>query len=91
MPKNAGGRPPKSEGDQGTRQVRLNEDLADMLAWIIRIKGGTTAKYLDPLTREHIEGDFDEIEPEVKAIQKAERLAKDAEEAAKRKHSEKKE
>lgn len=91
MAKNAGGRPPKSEGEQGTRQVRVNEDIADMVAWINRIKGGTTAKYFDPLVRSQVEADYEEIEPEVRAIQKAERAAREAEAAAKKKHGERKE
>lgn len=70
--------------------MRVNEDLADKLSWIVRLKDVTVAMYLDPLVRGQIESDYTEIEPDVKLIQKNEDAAKKAEEAAKRKHADQK-
>ena len=46
------------EKQSSTRHVRINPDLVEMLADIVELTGQTTARYLDPLIREHIEADY---------------------------------
>lgn len=48
------GRPTKAEGDQGTRLIRAFDDLADMISWIVRVEGGTTAQLIDPMIRPQV-------------------------------------
>ena len=60
-----------------TRLVRVNADLADMIAWIVRIQGGTAAQLLDPLLRPFVHAKFEQIKPMVEQIAKIEQLAKD--------------
>lgn len=81
---NKGGRPRESDGDQGTRQVRVFEDLADKLGWLTRINGGNAAQILDPLIRPSIESAFKMIEADVERIKRAEEEVRKAEDAAKR-------
>lgn len=49
------GRPPKHSGDQGTKQVRVNEDLAEMLSDLSLVHPKSTAQILDPLIRAEVE------------------------------------
>lgn len=49
------GRPRKDEGERGTRQVRVFEDLADRLAELNAVTGEDTAVYLDKLVRPDVE------------------------------------
>jgi hypothetical protein len=46
-----------------TLHVRVYSDLKKKIAWIVRIKGPgwTSAKYLDPLIRQTVEDDYDEL------------------------------
>ncbi len=48
------GRPPKHAGDQGTKQVRVNEDIAEMLSDLSLVHPKSTAQILDPLIREEV-------------------------------------
>lgn len=57
--------------NQGTRQVRMHEDLADMLAGIIEVQGGSVAEILDPIARPEIVARFQQIEPALKTIRAA--------------------
>ncbi len=54
MAKGRGGRPRKEDGDSSTRQVRVFADLADMMAEIIDVEGGTVANLVDGWIREKV-------------------------------------
>lgn len=77
------GRPPKEDGsgDAGTRMVRLYNDVADMIGWIVELEGGTAAQLLDPLIRGPIIARFERIKPQVQKIKKARDEAKPKPEA----------
>lgn len=81
---NRGGRPPASEGEKGTRQIRVFDDMADMIGWVTRINGGNAAQLVDPLLRPAISSAYKMIEADVERIKKAEDEVRKAEEAAKR-------
>lgn len=73
------GRPAKPESE-GTRMVRLQTDLADMIGWIVRItkktdSGFTAAELVDPLLRPQILARYKLIEADVEKIKKAEASA----------------
>lgn len=84
----AAGRPRKEEPPQETRQVRVFTDIAEMLSWIVRIEGGSTANLLDPLIRGPILARFKTHEDVVTKIRAAEdearRLTIEAVESAKK-------
>lgn len=63
---------PKNEAHQGTRMVRINDDLADMLSWVARVEGGTVAQLVDTILRPQIIAKYQKYEPVIRAIQKAE-------------------
>jgi hypothetical protein len=66
------GRPTASEGPANTRLIRAFEDIADMLAWIVRIEGGTTANLIDPMLRPQVTARFERHRETVDRIKKAE-------------------
>lgn len=76
------GRPPKEDGsgDGKARMVRLQNDIADMISWIVKLEGGTAAQLLDPLIRGPIKARYKRIEPQVKKIKQAQEEAKPKEE-----------
>lgn len=76
MPTGRGGRPKKDEGDANTKAVRVFPDLKEMIAWITLIKKKKSANYLDPILREQVEADFNEVKPAVEAYKKAQAAAK---------------
>lgn len=45
------GRPKKSDGEQGTKHTRLFEDIVEMIGWITRVEGISSAQLLDPMVR----------------------------------------
>jgi hypothetical protein len=65
------GGPRKDRDDAGTRLVRVNGDMAEMIGWIVELKGGSSAKLLDPLIRKGIKEEFATIAREVEVIKKA--------------------
>lgn len=64
------GRPP---ADRQTKQMRVFDDTGDMLAWILRIKGGSSAEYIEHRIRADVERDFESIRPLVEQIEAAKR------------------
>lgn len=70
-----GGRPKKADGDQATKHVRLFEDIAEWVGWIVRIEGGSSSQLLDPLVRAPILARYKKIEHLVEEIKGAERKA----------------
>lgn len=74
MAKQPGGRPRGGE-ERGSRLVRLNEDLAEMIAWIVKVEGGTAATLCDPLLRPQITARYKSIEQLVKQVREHEEKA----------------
>lgn len=72
------GRPTKDDGsgDGKARMVRLQNDMADMISWIVKLEGGTAAQLLDPLIRGPIKARYKRIEPQVKKIKQAQEEAR---------------
>jgi hypothetical protein len=62
---------PRSATDP-TRPVRVYDDVGDMLGWVIRLKGATSAERLDPLICPQVEAWYAEVAPEVESIKAAE-------------------
>jgi hypothetical protein len=54
-----------------TRQVRIAQDLAEMLGGLTDVRGPSAAEFLDPLVRSEITRLYKEIEPVVKRIRRA--------------------
>lgn len=80
------GRPKAGEGDLGTKQVRLYADLAEMIADLIEVEGGTTAALCDPLLRPQVAARWKQREAEIQVIRKAkEQLARAREQVARKK------
>ena len=76
------GRPMKSDGsgDVNSRQVRLPNDLADKIGWIVRIRkhtesGFTVAQLIEPMIRPGVNLQYAKIESQVEKIKKTEREA----------------
>ena len=67
----------KKQGEMPTRQVRLNEDLADMLGWMADLiqkdtgKKFSSARFLDPHVRPVILAAFETYRQRVEKIKKA--------------------
>ncbi len=78
------GRPAKDDGsgDANSRPIRVSNELADKIAWIVRIKkrtdpGFTVAQLIEPLIRGSVNAQYAMIEPQVKRIKSAEQEASD--------------
>lgn len=82
MAKNPGGRPRDGE-EKGSKLIRVNDDLAEMISWLVRVKGGTAATIVDPLLRPQITRRYETISQHVEKIKLAEAAVRKAEEAAK--------
>lgn len=67
------GRPmkPEGSGDETTKMVRLANDVAEMIGWIVKVDGGTAAQLLDPLIRAPIQARYRQIQPQVERIKQA--------------------
>lgn len=81
------GRPKAGSEPGDTRLVRMHGDLADMIGWIVRLKGGSAASLLDPMVRPQITALYKVLEPAIKKIKEAEEQVKQLEKAAAAKHS----
>lgn len=66
-----GGRP-KGNAEASTKQVRLMDDLVEMIGWIVRIEGGSSATLLDPMIRAEIEARYKPLDAEVQEIKRKE-------------------
>jgi|GEM_PF-6363025 len=47
-------KPVRDENEEATRQVRVFEDIGDMVSWIVRVEGCKTANLLDPMIRAEV-------------------------------------
>lgn len=65
------GRPKRDEGDGKTKHVRVFDDLAEKIGWIVKVEGGSSAQLLDPIIRDHIDERYQAIKPTVDAIIRA--------------------
>ncbi len=72
------GRPPKENGsgDTKAKMVRLSNDLAGMISWIVKLEGGTASQLLDPLIRGPIQARYAKIKPQVEKIKRAQEEAR---------------
>lgn len=62
------GRPPN---EQQTRQIRVNEDIAEKLAWVAELSDDTIADIVDPILRAEVEDRYEAIRHRVEAIKAA--------------------
>lgn len=67
------GRPAAFEG--GTRQVKLPEDLVQMVQWLARVERRTAAQIIDPLARPEVEARYARRFDDIQAIKAAEDAA----------------
>jgi hypothetical protein len=74
----------EKKGENGTRQIRVYDDLADMIGEIIDVEGGTAAALIDPLLRPQISAKHRQLEPEIQKIRKAKENLERARAAARR-------
>jgi len=72
-PRKKVGRPAGFAG--GAKNLRLPEDLVQMMVWIARIERRTAAQVVDPLVRREVERRYAELYPVITAIRKAEDAA----------------
>jgi hypothetical protein len=77
----------KKDDERGTRQVRVYEDIGDMISWIIRVEGGTTASLLDPLVRAEVTERFLRHKEKIERLKQAEDALRKVEEEVKRQAS----
>jgi hypothetical protein len=68
------GRPKGEEG--GTKHLRMYDDVVKMVTWIVRIRGGTSASYLDPILRARVTEDYLKLLTSIQAIKAAEDAAR---------------
>jgi hypothetical protein len=69
--------------DKASHQIRVNADLGEMIAWIVRVEETTTAQLLDPMLRAQIVARYKKIEAAVEEIKAAEQALAKVEEEAK--------
>jgi hypothetical protein len=69
-----GGRPRSEDADGGTRHVRVNPDIAEMISWILRVLGPevSSAKLLDPILRGPIAARYKLHEKAINLLKEAE-------------------
>lgn len=79
-----GGRPKASEGEAGTRQIRVNEDLADMISLVVRVIGGSSATLVDPMIRPDVVALYEKHKAAIEGIRLAEEKVREAEAVLKR-------
>lgn len=71
------GRPPKNAGDRGTKQVRVFEDIADMLSDLSLVYPQSTAQILDPLIRAEVEELHEKYLPKIEEAKAAKAIAEE--------------
>lgn len=72
------GRPRKGSGDRGTKHVRVFDDAAEMIGWIVRIEGGSSATLLDPMIRAQLTARYLKHKDVIDKIRAAEKTAQNA-------------
>lgn len=73
-----GGRPKRDSAKASTKHVRINDDLAEKLSWVLQVLGSewSSAKLLDPHIRGPILRMYDENLPAIKVLMKAQENAR---------------
>lgn len=80
---NRGGRPKAGETVEGTRQVRLFADLAEMVSDILKVRPElTSAQLLDPLVRPSVVAMHDHYAEAIEKVRAAEAVLRRAVEQA---------
>lgn len=77
-----GKKPRRNESDQGTKHVRLFEDIVDMVGWIVRVEGGSSAQLLDPMIRAQVTAKYRRHEDVINRMRAAEQELRRLEEEA---------
>lgn len=72
------GRPRKDDGEAGTAQVRIAEDLVGILQDLRLVLPTTTAAILDPLIRVELKRMHDLYRGQIEKVKAADRAAEDA-------------
>jgi hypothetical protein len=63
-------RPAPAADETGTRQVRVNGDIGEMIGWIYEIEGVSSAVLLDPLVRPQVTARYERIRATVEKIKR---------------------
>lgn len=73
-----GGRPKKADGPAKTKHVRINDDLADMLSWILKAMGKewSSARLLDPHIRGPIKALYRDNEEAINILKRSQEKAR---------------
>lgn len=72
------GRPRKEDGDAGTKQIRVFDDLGEMIADLSEVLPKSTAQICDPLLRPEITKLCEKYKPQITAIKAAKKAAEEA-------------
>jgi hypothetical protein len=78
----AGGRPKKNTGKVSTKHVRINNDLQEMLSWVLKVTGESSAQVLDPHIRGPITGLYNKHKSAIDTLKAAHRKAKKSRDGA---------
>lgn len=75
------GRPRKGQGEAGTAQTRIKDDLQQMVSDLLLVMDTTSAQLLDPMIRPDLTRMWEKHKPQIQRV----KAALDAAEAAQRK------
>lgn len=72
-----GGRPRNESGKAKTKHVRISEDIAEKLGWIVRALGKdwNTNRIIDPMIRDGVDALFAENREAIETLQRAAKRA----------------
>lgn len=72
-----GGRPRKDSEAKRTKHVRVSEDIAEKLAWIVRALGKdwSSNRIIDPMIRDGVDALYEENREAIETLQRAEKRA----------------
>lgn len=75
-----GGRPKNAAGRASTKHVRINDDLAEKLSWVLQVLGPewTSARLLDPHIRGPITAMYAQHESAINGLKKAQAKARES-------------
>ncbi len=85
---NKGGRPRRADEAGGTTMIRVNADLAEMIAWVARLENTTAAQLVDPLVRTPVAAKYTKHSAAIEKIKKAEENVRKIEDAARQGYGE---
>ena len=73
----------QDDGEAGTRQVRVFEDVGEMISWIVRVEGVKTSNLLDPMIRAQVTARYQKHKEVIEKIRAAEEALERVETEAK--------